>query len=750
MIAEETVLLRCIVTIPLLLCHQLALAQQTSAGDTTLLNEAPQAEVNETVGVSRFATSAAAVSSSVVDVYSRESVTNYFNNIYNSPGVAHQWTGSVENCIAGSVSSEFREAIKARINYFREMAGVLPITELRKNTSVFTLSDSSGIREPAETALMMSAEGNLSHYPEQPWECYSEAGRAGAAVSNLALGSFGRDAITQYMLDSGSNNQSVGHRRWILYPPIIEMDSGDIPGGAGASPGNALQVIGVPTDMSRPSRESFVAWPNPGYVPGSLVFPRWSFSLAEADFGNTNLTVYRNGELIDTTIESTDTGAGLNSVVWIPAEGADADKDTLYTVQLDNVLVNGVSQSHTYETVALPDAQQVSMDADQDGVYTGKFLETALAKTNSYWFIQPDSPLAQTFTRTVPGKLVGVNVPLYCEDLTSSITLEIRDVVGAKPGSVVHATSTLNAADFQTRSGDWQSFVFDTPLDLGAGAQYSVLIKSDRNCGWFAANEDYPEGVGYFAAEDFPTVLQDDLAIQVVVLPDQIDNCPAVANADQADYDLDNWGDACDLEVVLENEVWQMVSLPAVPPPNADSLSDILLDDLPSGTAYAVFSYDVASGLYIKLTAQDEMVPGVGYWAIQASGETVRVDMPVGSSPMSYEPTMRCSTALNCSPHTFENVGPVWDMFGPAVSEPVSHNDLRVSSTSGTCADIDACTMGEVGTAGADLLHPVLFNYNGDDYDEVVDGGELLPWAAYWVRMLDSSEQLAPVLWVPH
>ena len=38
---------------------------------------------------------------------------------------------------------------------------------------------------------MMSANNSLSHDPQPPWPCWTQAGHDGAATSNLALGNTG-------------------------------------------------------------------------------------------------------------------------------------------------------------------------------------------------------------------------------------------------------------------------------------------------------------------------------------------------------------------------------------------------------------------------------------------------------------------------------------------------------------------------------------------------------------------------------
>ncbi|MCX6951166.1 MAG: hypothetical protein NTV51_03130, partial [Verrucomicrobia bacterium] len=148
-----------------------------------------------------------------------------------------------------------------------------------------------------------------------------------AANSNLALGNAGPAAITTLMQDSDGSgslaavgaNARVGHRRWLLFPQTREMGTGDV-GGNGTTflSANATWIIDANNNGLRPAtREPFVAFPAPGYVPYQLVFPRWSFSYANADFSAATVAMTRAGVSIPVRLESIATGIGENTLAWI-------------------------------------------------------------------------------------------------------------------------------------------------------------------------------------------------------------------------------------------------------------------------------------------------------------------------------------------------------------------------------------------------------------------------------------------------
>jgi hypothetical protein len=109
------------------------------------------------------------------------------------------------------------------------------------------------------------------------------------------------------------------------------------------------------TFSPRPAtREPYVAWPPPGYVPYQVVFARWSFSYPSADFTAATVTMESDGSGLGVSQSPVVNGYGDNTLVWTPA-GATGDswprptRDTTYTVSVQNVLIGGQNRSFTYD-----------------------------------------------------------------------------------------------------------------------------------------------------------------------------------------------------------------------------------------------------------------------------------------------------------------------------------------------------------------------------------------------------------------
>jgi uncharacterized protein YkwD len=291
-------------------------------------------------------------SSLAVNPTVREEVVQFYKTVYLAgQNVAMNWNGNVTNCSAGSTSAEFAAAIIQRVNYFRAMAHLPGDVTLNTSWSA----------KCQQAALMMAAEGRLSHTPASGWKCYTTEGAEAAQNSNLYHGRSDPGVIDGYMDDYGAINYFVGHRRWILYPPQKVMGNGSIPTTGGKLGANALWVTGG--SGARPAAPEWVAWPAPGYMPYQImprVSKRWSFSFPGANFSQTTVTMSSAGTNIPVALEAleNDHAYADNTVVWVAnsaafSNGAD---DKTYELVIENVLIGGSARSFNYRvTVIDPD-----------------------------------------------------------------------------------------------------------------------------------------------------------------------------------------------------------------------------------------------------------------------------------------------------------------------------------------------------------------------------------------------------------
>ncbi len=276
-----------------------------------------------------------------IDLNNRQAVLTAYQSIY----VATQATPyvnaglNVAACAAGDTTLAYKTAVIRTVNYYRAMSGLPGNVTLDVGLSA----------KAQQAALMMSANSSLSHAPPTTWACYSAAGADAAGHSNLALGASGPRTIGLYMADGGI--PSLGHRRWVLYPPQTAIGTGD------TSNANSLWVLGA--SGARPATPNSVAWPAAGFVPYQLIPSSiaWSFSMDGANFASTSVTVTKVGTgNVPVTRAVLDVGYGDNTISFMPTTGVwpyATTGDTSFDVQINGVILNGATRNFSYRVTLI-------------------------------------------------------------------------------------------------------------------------------------------------------------------------------------------------------------------------------------------------------------------------------------------------------------------------------------------------------------------------------------------------------------
>jgi len=258
----------------------------------------------------------------------RQQIVDNYNNIYLGSEVSTPqlgWTGNINTCDPGTISTLSINNTLDRINYFRDLVG-LP------SDIIF---DPILNQKCQESALMMEANGTVDHFPPASWNCYTTDGASAAANSNIASGRHSSGAITGMIEDPGSHNYFVGHRRWLLYTRANTFGTGSTDNT------NVTWVADIPS-FNAPFYE-FVAYPSEGFFPAPLVFERWSLSMPDADFSNTTISMTdEQGINIPLTIEPAYPGGAIigdNTIVWVPDQAylnLNSSEDEKYTINISS------------------------------------------------------------------------------------------------------------------------------------------------------------------------------------------------------------------------------------------------------------------------------------------------------------------------------------------------------------------------------------------------------------------------------
>lgn len=294
----------------------------------------------------------------IVNAQARGEAREFYIKVYlGSEGTEIEWNGNHKSCSPGTTADDFRNAVLQRVNYFREMAGV-------PADVVFTDEYN---KKAQQAALMMSCNDTLSHDPEDTWVCYTADGDTAAQRSNIFYGYNGWKAVEGYIKEPGSNNYAVGHRRWVLYPQTKFMGTGDVPAAGGHEAANALWIFDDNLyGKRRDTRYEYVAWPPPGYVPYQVVFPRWSFAYAGADFSSAAVSMKSGGNNYTVHIQPIVNGYGENTLVWEPVLDFERPpgSDRFFYVSVTNVLINGSPRDFSYTVIVFDPGVENSVNVE--------------------------------------------------------------------------------------------------------------------------------------------------------------------------------------------------------------------------------------------------------------------------------------------------------------------------------------------------------------------------------------------------
>ena len=267
----------------------------------------------------------------------------YINSFDSIPGITAPYS-------LGKVSDSTLNDSLALLNTFRYIAG------LPANVTL-----SSDYNELAQAASVVNAANNvMTHYPSQPAgmdDAMFKKGYEGASHSNIAYGWTSWDAgnyfnigyfLTKgWMGDSDSHNlDRVGHRRWVLNPPMAKTGFGL------AKNGNSIHSSMYAFDTSNTAAESIkvVAWPGQN-TPTGYFDPSdaWSVSMGESvDTATVTLTCENTGKTWTFTgtpdcNTSTDVGyININNdyygqpgcIIFRPQNGTTVEKNYSYKVSI--------------------------------------------------------------------------------------------------------------------------------------------------------------------------------------------------------------------------------------------------------------------------------------------------------------------------------------------------------------------------------------------------------------------------------
>lgn len=234
------------------------------------------------------------------------------------------WSGSLATCDPGDISADGRENALRLLDLYRFLADLPEVTT------------DGVLNEKAQAcALIMHANGALSHNPPESWTCWSTDGAEAAGSSNIA-GAPGVMAVDLYMIDPG-NPTTLGHRRWIL-------SNGLGPVGLGSTGvASCMWVLGG----SGVGGHEWTAFPPPGAFPYEAVGASWtsidetgwSVQSDSIDLTGAQVSISADGDDMPVTVTSLAPGYGSAHAISIIPQGWTTEPDTTYAVEVTGIAV---------------------------------------------------------------------------------------------------------------------------------------------------------------------------------------------------------------------------------------------------------------------------------------------------------------------------------------------------------------------------------------------------------------------------
>jgi hypothetical protein len=181
----------------------------------------------------------------------------------------------VPSCAEGQIKSSEQEKVLTLINFIRSLH------ELKK-----VEYNHSGDIQTQKGAFICMVNNKLMHDPPESSKCWTSEGANGCQTSNL-YGGVKSYWGTNYFISGWMQDnmvQSLGHRRWIIYPKLRYISYGFVTGIEMATSA-ALKVIWedkYTNDELTGYNPDFVAFPYHDY-PAVLVNKDWLLSLSVND-----------------------------------------------------------------------------------------------------------------------------------------------------------------------------------------------------------------------------------------------------------------------------------------------------------------------------------------------------------------------------------------------------------------------------------------------------------------------------------
>ena len=227
-------------------------------------------------------------------------------------------TPTVSPYSIGEVKNEVLQAGVDAVNLVRYIAGLPDDVVL----------DAEYVDLCQHGAVLLTAIDKLDHTPSKPDDMdeeFFQKGYQATSRSNLSTVNVPSTTVFRYMDDNGANNlETVGHRRWILNPPMKKTGF-----GVGAARYGVMYAF----DKSRSGTVDYdyITWPSPGVFPTEFIdyILPWSITVNAQKYGTPD------ANKITVTVKNL-----KNGEIWTFSNNSSATPDTYFGVNKGGYGIN--------------------------------------------------------------------------------------------------------------------------------------------------------------------------------------------------------------------------------------------------------------------------------------------------------------------------------------------------------------------------------------------------------------------------
>ncbi|MEO6601819.1 MAG: CAP domain-containing protein [Polyangiaceae bacterium] len=247
---------------------------------------------------------------------------------------AKPMSAPVTECSVGSLKPGAITDTLVRMNMFRWFAGLGPV------------SDDAQYDSDAQACANLESwwdfkSTDSAHMPSTSAKCYTATGAATAGQSNIAWGSATpAQSIDQYMEDD-VNDTTLGHRRWVLNPPLNPIGVGYWEKGGQYGNASCLRVFSSKGTGPNPN---WNAVPPTGFAPVEMAkYKQWSFEGSLAGTAKATASVLRveDNMTLPVTQQALSQGYGQDTMSFKP-NGWTAEAGKTYRVTISGLTAGNV------------------------------------------------------------------------------------------------------------------------------------------------------------------------------------------------------------------------------------------------------------------------------------------------------------------------------------------------------------------------------------------------------------------------